>query len=247
MNAMMQLALNEGRLLRRDLGSILPALVLPLVLVLAWGSVPDVRAASEDLGGLRALDVLIVPVAVSISIGMMGLFVVPVTLAGYREKGILRRLSVTPASPIKLLAAQLMVSLATALIGIAIALIGGGLVFDVPLPPSLLGFVLTLVLGTSCLFTLGLLVAAVVPTATSANAVAMLLFFPMLLLGGFFVPREALPAIVGKIGDFTPMGSVLQALRDSWSGDFPSLLNLGVLAVLTVVFGLLAARLFRWE
>jgi ABC-2 type transport system permease protein len=116
-----------------------------------------------------------------------------------------------------------------------------------PPPAQPLGFVLAFVLGALALFAVGLLVAAVAPTGRMATAIGMLLFFVNMFTGGVFTPREALPGFLNRIGDFMPLGATMQAVRDAWDGHFPQLLHLGVLATITVVFGLAAARLFRWE
>ena len=45
----------------------------------------------------------------------------------------------------------------------------------------------------------------------------------------------------------TPLGAALQAVRDSWGGQFAEPLHLVLLAVYTAVFAGIAARTFRWE
>jgi ABC-2 type transport system permease protein len=54
-----------------------------------------------------------------------------------------------------------------------------------------------------------------------------------------------LPDYLIRIGDYTPPG--VQALMDTWAGGNPQPVQLAVLAVVTVVAGAAAARLFRWE
>ena len=58
------------------------------------------------LGGQRWID-LFVPSLLVITLGTLGIQTLPIRLATYREKGVLRRLSTTPAHPVRLLAAQL--------------------------------------------------------------------------------------------------------------------------------------------
>ncbi len=59
------------------------------------------------------------------------------------------------------------------------------------------------------------------------------------------MPIELLPGSLQRIGEITPLGALLQALRDSWVGGGPRPLHLAALAIATVVFGVLAARTFR--
>ena len=63
-------------------------------------------------------------------------------LAGFREKGVLRRRSTTPVRPVKLLIAQLLLHLAAAVVVTTLILGIGALVFDAHLPGSPLLFTL---------------------------------------------------------------------------------------------------------
>jgi len=50
-----------------------------------------------------------------------------------------------------------------------------------------------------------------------------------------------------QIGNFTPLGAALHAVRDSWMGLAPRPEYLGIMAAYAVIAGALAARFFRWE
>ena len=78
-----------------------------------------------------------------------------------------------------------------------------------------------------------------------ATAIAIPLFFAVMLLGGVYLPRYLLPEVLITIGDFTPPG--VQGLQDAWLGTAPQLLPLAVLAGITLVGGFVASRVFRWE
>ena len=247
MTALSKLTLTEAKLFTRDVTSVLIPLALPVLLLLAWGSVSDMRVPDPNLGGQRPLDAVIAPIAIAVALGTLGITTLPVYLATAREKGILRRLSTTPAHPALLLVAQLLVHLVIAAASVLLALVVGKAVWDVALPQGVLGFTAVLLLGTAALFAVGLLIAAVAPRASAATTIGTLAFFPMALLGGAFVPRELLPDVVGRIGDLTPLGAALQALREAWAGAAPDPVHLLVLAAYMLVAGALAARWFRWE
>lgn len=247
MNALTKLAVTEAKLFTRDLSSVVLPLAMPVLLLLAWGSVGDMRVPAPELGGQRPLDAIIAPIAIAVALGSLGLMTLPVYLASYREKGILRRLSVTPAHPLLLLVAQLLVHLATAALAVVLALGVGAVVWDVALPRQLPVFAGVVLLGAAALFAVGLLIAAVAPRASAATTIGTLAFFPMAALGGAFVPRDMLPDVVAGIGDITPLGAALQAVGDVWAGARLDPANLAVLAAHLVVAGALAARWFRWE
>ena len=97
------------------------------------------------------------------------------------------------------------------------------------------------------MFALGLLAAAAAPTARSAAGLGWLLFFPNMFLAGVYFPTEEMSPAMRQIGNFTPLGSALHAVRDSWMGLAPRPEYLGIMAAYAVIAGALAARFFRWE
>jgi ABC-2 type transport system permease protein len=66
-----------------------------------------------------------------------------------------------------------------------------------------------------------------------------------MFLGGVYVPRQFLPDVIQRLGEYTPPG--VQAMLDAWLGTAPQLVPLGIMAAITVIAGLTAARIFRWE
>ncbi len=133
----------------------------------------------------------------------------------------------------------------TATLGVLLLIVVGNLAFDIRIPANPIGFVAAFGLGMAGLLAIGLLLAAVAPSAGVATAVGVPAFMVVLLLGGVYVPRAILPELLIRIGEFTPPG--VQGLQDAWVGAAPQLLPLVVLAALTVALGAIASRTFRWE
>ena len=243
MNELRAHIVTEAKLLLRDPISWLAAIALPSVILLIFGGIfppqPD-----PALGGMRWLD-LFVPSLVVISTATLAIQTLPIRLATYREKGILRRLSTTPAHPSRMLAAQLVIYTTTAVIGLILLVITGRVAFGIPLPVNPLAYTAAFALGMAALLAIGLVVAAVAPSSRTATAIAIPMFFAVMLLGGVYLPRYLLPEVLITIGDYTPPG--VQGLQDAWLGAAPQLLPLAVLAGITLVGGFIASRLFRWE
>jgi ABC-2 type transport system permease protein len=246
MRIFVKMTVSELRLFLREPQQVFFALAFPSILIVILGSIPAFREPSADLGGLRVID-LYVPIAVALILAMLALQVTPLVLATYRERGVLRRLATTPARPVTLLGAQLALSLLTAVVSTALVLVIGRLGFGVHLPASSGSFLVAFLLTGAAVFALGLFIAAVAPGGKAANGIGTLLFFPSMFFAGLWTPREAMPRILQRIGDFTPLGAGERALHEATTGHWPSLISLTVLVGYFVVFGFAAAKTFRWE
>lgn len=244
MNEIRALILTEAKLVFREPITWLAAIALPSAILLIFGSIFGRTEPDPALGGLRFIDVF-VPSLVVITVGTLGIQTLPIRLATYREKGVLRRLSTTPAHPVRLLAAQLVIYAVTAVIALVLLVVVANLAFGVPLPGHPLGYVAAFLLGMTSLFAIGLVLAAVAPSSRVATAIAIPVFFVVMFLGGVYLPRVFLPDVLIRIGEFTPPG--VQGLQDAWFGTAPQLAPLALMAVLTLALGSLAVRWFRWE
>jgi len=246
MRALSNLIRVEAKLFLREPATLLFTVLLPIGLLLIFGL--GFRDDPAPTGtGQRDQPTYLPALSLMISVGMLGFFGVPSVLGTYREKGILRRLSTTPVHPGMLLAAQLVVQLATALLAVVALLVVGRFVVGLPLPQNPGGFLLSVLLGLSSLFAIGLVVAALSPTARIAGSVGPLLFFPMLFLAGTWLPRDRMPAALATVGEYSPLGALIDTVGAAWGGGTPQLAQLAVMAGLTAVLGTVAARLFRWE
>jgi ABC-2 type transport system permease protein len=246
MRILIRLIRAEVRLFLREPVTGFFVVAFPTLLVVILGCVPAFREPVADLGGLRVVD-LYVPIAIVLILAMLGLQTMPLVLAAYREKGILRRLATTPARPVALLGAQLATSLLVALVSAVPVLLVGRLAFGVPLPGNPAGFAAGFLLSAAAVFAVGLVIAAVAPTGKAANSAGTLLFFPLMFFAGLWTPREVLPGVLQRIGDFTPLGAGERALHEAAVGGWPALLPVLVLTGYLLAFGAAAARLFRWE
>lgn len=69
----------------------------------------------------------------------------------------------------------------------------------------------------------------------------------MLFLAGAWLPRDQMPTVLARIGDYSPLGATVDTIAAAWAGDAPAVPQLMALAVTAVVGCLLAVRFFRWE
>ncbi|TMR24724.1 ABC transporter permease [Nonomuraea turkmeniaca] len=231
---MAKLTTVELKLLAREPGSIFTILI-PLFILIVFGS------------SISPGDTVLLPMTLAIAVGLVGLYQVPTTLATYRERGILRRLSTTPVRPGSLLGVQLILQFMLALTACGLLLAVASTVLGAHVPSQVVPLAAAFLLGTAAMFAIGLLIAAVAANGRTANGVGVMLYFPMAYLAGLMQPAEMMPLILARIGEFTPLGAFRESLQDVWAGASPGLLPLGVMAAYAVVVSLAAAKFFRWE
>ena len=246
-SALRRLTGTEFKLFARERVGLIWGVGFPVVLLIIFGAIPGFRSpVSTATPHVTILDAY-VPILIAFVLAMLAINVLPAVLAGYREKGILRRLATTPVGPQRVLTAQLIICVGMAAVTLVALLALGRIAYHVPLPRQLAGFVVAALLTTLALVSIGLFYAAVAPTGRAANAMGAITFFPMMFFAGLWLPIAAMPALLQHISHATPLGAGVQALTDAWQGHWPHPVNLITLAIYAVVLGAGAARLFRWE
>ncbi len=240
-----RLMLTELKLLLREPLAVFWGTVFPLVLLIVIGLATH-KHHQSSLGGLTFIDVY-VPVLCTFVLAILALNAVPATLASYRDKGYLRRLSTTPMGARRLLAAQLLINLGIAACAVAVILVVGAAAFGVSLPTEVGGFLIALVLGAIAMLALGTLVGAMAPNQRAANLIGSLLFFPMMFFAGLWVPRAQMGAVLRHISDYTPLGATVAGVQRATGGNWPHPVQLLVLVVWAVILGLAAGKFFRWD
>jgi ABC-2 type transport system permease protein len=174
---------------------------------------------------------------------------IPIDTASSRETGILRRYRATPLRPAAYMVASVAVYLAIALLGMVILVIVGKVVFGLRMAGSWPSILAAYLVSAGAFFSLGYLIASLVPTARVAQAIGMVIFFPMMFLSGAGLPLKILPEALQKVSEFLPLTYVVQLIQGLWFGDawntlwMPTLVLAGMLLAGTM----LATRFFRWE
>ncbi|MGW2155525.1 ABC transporter permease [Nonomuraea sp. NPDC001699] len=243
---MTKILLVEAKLHLRDWPFMIFTIGLPVGLLLVLGlSVPDMT--KPDASGLRSVDAQMPALMTLLALLTLALSVLPTVLAGYREQGVLRRMSTTPVHPGRLLTVQLLINLTVGAVSTVVLIVAGMAAFGTSAPRQWLGFVLVFLLGAAALMAIGLVIAALAPNGKAASGIGSAVMFPLMFVGGMWLPREMMPDALRKVSDFSVAGPFAQALKDTWAGQAPQLLHVVVMAAGLAVFGGLAVRLFRWE
>lgn len=220
-------------------------LAFPLMLLFIFGSIYG-NEPSDFLGGYGSID-LSVPGYIGMIIGTIGMISLPISLSNYREQGVLRRLQATPLPSSIVLWSQVAVNVLMTALGSLLLVVSGFLVYDLRLPEASLSLVLAALLGGFSFLAVGFVLAGLLPTPRSAQAVGMALFYPMLFLSGAAMPRQILPETVRQISEFLPLTHVVKLIEDLWLKGAWNLTSLAVVLGLLLVCLVVSQRTFRWE
>ncbi len=247
MKSLMKMTWMEIKLFFREPVGAFFTLVFPLMMLFLFGSIYG-NEPSQYFNGRGTIDISI-PAYTAMIIGTSGLLSISITMSAYRENGVLRRLRTTPLSPFYILAAQVMVVFLMTLLGMALLILAGNLVYHVRFEGNALSVFGGFVLSSLSFFGLGFILAGIMPNARTAQIVGMVLLYPMLFLSGAGFPSELLPEAIKKISAFLPLTYVVNLLRGLWIGDAWSahLLDVGVLAGMLVLGVIISIKTFRWE
>jgi len=243
MRTLAKLTWVEIKLFSREPITVIFSLAFPLVMLLVLAGVFG-NEAEEEFRDAIPVDYY-VPGYLAVVIASIGLIGLPVHLAAYRERGILRRFSASSVSPWSLFGAQVAVSFALAAVGSVLLVVAALLIYDAQLPESPARLVLAFVVSTLTFVVLGFLLGTVLANARAAQAVGLLLFLPMWLLSGAGPPREVMGGAMRGISDALPLTYVVTALQDAWLGLGSSTTELLVLTGVLLVAAALSLRFSR--
>ncbi|MCX6027137.1 MAG: ABC transporter permease [Chloroflexi bacterium] len=222
-------------------------LALPLMILILLGSMFG-NEPSPMYGGYGSVDVS-VPAYAAMIIAISAFISLPITLANYRERGILRRFRATPVSPAAVLGAQLVMQFVMTLLGMALLIVAGRLVFGLRFEGNALSVLAAFSLSCLSFFAFGMVLAGLIPSVRLASVVGNVLLQPMIYLSGATIPLEVMSPRMREFTRFIPLTHAVTLLRGLWVGDAWSehQTELIVLSAILVVCTIVAVKVFRWE
>ena len=247
MKSLIKMTWMETKLFLREPVGAFFTLVFPLMMLFLFGSIYG-NTPTPMFNGYGTIDIS-VPAYTAMIIATTGLVGLTITMSAYRENGILRRLRTTPISPLVVLAAQVIVMFMMTTFGMGLLIVAGKLVYNMRFDGNAFSVLAGFVLSSLSFYSIGFILAGLMPTARTAQVVGMVLLYPMLFLSGAGFPRELLPETIKNISTFLPLTYVVNLLRGLWIGEAWSQLTteVTVLAAILVVGVLVSVKTFRWE
>lgn len=193
------------------------------------------------------------PALAVFSVGSATYTNIAINLSTRREDGILRRVRGTPVPPWVYMAGAIGSSVWIALVAMTAMVTLGVVAYGVNLEVAKLpAMVLTFAVGSVCFATLGVALAGVARSASSASALANATILPMAFISDVFVNLgDDPPRFLSVLSDVLPLKHFAHAFAEAMSpfSDAPAITwdRLGALAGWLVVGAVIARWRFRWD
>ena len=252
MSSLFKLTWVELKLFLRDPLTVVFTFALPLLILFILNGVfgnevTDIDLKENTWRGVGPAEYY-VPAFIGLAATAIGLIALPVHLAGYRERGVLRRFRASSIPLWSILGSQALVTLLMAAVAAVMLTAASAIAYQTQaLPDHPVAFLGAFLLGAGAFASLGVLLGAVLPTARAAQGAGIILFFLQEMLSGAGPPRAVLGGPMHAIGEILPLTRVIVVLQDTWLGFSLSLGAVVVSFAIVMVSAMLAVRFFRWE
>jgi ABC-2 type transport system permease protein len=234
----------ELTLMKRDPLTLTFVFAFPVITMLiiggAFGTKPDEGFDGTNPSHWYVASYLTVVIAAT------GLIMLPVHLASYRERGVLRRFAVAGFPRWSFPLAELVMGVVSVVTASAILLAVAAPVYGIPAPHDWARVIAGVALGTLAFTSIGVLLGTMLSTTRAAQAIGLLLFFPSFLLGAGGPPPHVMGSVLRDIRRYLPLTWVTDAVREPWLGIGSangSLLLVALVAVVATVVAMCRAAL----
>jgi ABC-2 type transport system permease protein len=190
----------------------------------------------------------LVPGLIGFSILISPMFSLVNISSEYKRIKLFKQLSLTPLTKIEWLASKvlfyILLSTASFLLMVAVGVLAFGA--HIVLSPWLIPF---LVLGPMFFASLGMLVGTISKSTETASVVGNIITFPMMFLSGTFFPITLMPTYLRYFAHVLPLFYIIDGLNGVmiYNNYTQAAIDLVVVAVITIVAFVAAARLFKWR
>ena len=189
----------------------------------------------------RRTPVNVIPGLMGVILMMTMMMFTAVAVVRERERGNLELLINTPVTSLELMVGKILPYIGIGLVQLAVILIIGRVLFDVPMRGSIIDLYLAACLFIAAKLALGLFFSTAVSSQFQAIQMTFFLMLPSILLSGFVFPFDGMPIVAQWLGEALPVTHFIRLargimLRDAALGDQPfALIYLGSFAVLAML------------
>jgi len=242
----------DFKLLMREFLVVFFSIFFPVFMILMFGGIYG-NKPTPFFGGFGSVDVM-VPSYLGVIIAVNGLMSLPLTLVEYRDKKILKRLMATPLKSIYIIISQLIVNFVLTLIGLILLIIFGKIIFNLHFYGNIVLFLITFIISTFSIFSIGFLIASLVSDVRVASTIAYIIYFPMLFLSGATIPLESMPKFMLNIAKILPLTYIVDLFKRTWLNSDISWIKTNltfqidfiVLIIILIISFLISIYKFKW-
>lgn len=186
--------------------------LLPMAFLAMIGLFQSLTFVTSD-ASIDMVDLMVTGVGL-LMVSISGGHVFLAAIATYKATGVLKRISVTPVSPVTLVLGEVIPRVVMALALIVVFFTVGALFgADIVVGPQLLGLLPVTLLSAGYALSWAFVVAGVTKTPANANAVDTFTMFPLFLFTGAMYPLEAFPVWIERVAHFLPYTGLIEATR----------------------------------
>lgn len=224
-------------------------LIMLFVLAEVFGTAPSDEPTASGVMPWRGVPPLsyYVPGYMALAAAAVGLIMIPAHLASYRERGVLRRFRAASIPASTVFGAQIAVQIVLSVLGGLLVVVAAYAFYDVAAPSDAIGAAIAFLFCIAAFAAIGVLLGAVMPSPRAAQGGGVLLFIVMLMLSGTGPSREVMTSTMNTIADILPLSHGVRAIQDPWLGFGWNFAQLGTLAAIAIVCGVLATLAFRQQ
>lgn len=247
MKSFVTLFKNELKLNIRNMNMIIFAVIMPLVVLIILGIIYGTKPATD--GAEYTFLEQSFGALCTISICAGGLMGLPLVVAEYRERKILKRFQVTPVSPLKLLLVELSIYVVYCIVSMITLIPAAMLIWNVRIKGSLIAFLGSWLLTMISTLSIGMMVGGVTKNSKSASVIACILYFPMLIFSGTTLPFEVMPPAMKRIVNVFPLTQGIELMKSAFLGlTIDNVwVPIAIMSAVTVVCTGIAVKFFKWE
>jgi ABC-2 type transport system permease protein len=161
----------------------------------------------------RRTPVNIIPGLIGVILMMTMMMFTAVAIVRERERGNLELLINTPVTSAELMTGKVLPYIFIGLVQLAVILIVGKLLFDVPVRGSVLDLYLAGCVYIAANLSLGLFFSTAVSSQFQAIQLTFFMMLPSILLSGFVFPFDGMPEIAQWIGEALPITHFIRLTR----------------------------------
>lgn len=161
----------------------------------------------------RRTPVNVIPGLIGVILTMTMMIFTAVAIVRERERGNLELLINTPVTSAELMIGKVVPYIVIGMLQLAVVLIAGDLLFDVPVRGSVYQLYMAATLFIAANLALGLFVSTAVSSQFQAMQLTFFLLLPSILLSGFVFPFDGMPKFAQYLGEALPITHFIRLAR----------------------------------